>query len=107
MSSFLKITTIFDKDFNNVRNFLLLFLLYYFIVFVYLVPSYTGSKDYSLMVAITKSRWTLYSIFLFMYIYEFFKRRWDVFLKVILFSSIFILIVFILGISNKIVFITS
>src|ERR1035438_5738264 len=88
----------FDVDFKIVRNYLFVFLIYYFIVFVYLVPLYNGNKDYSLIIALTKSRWTIFSVFLFIYIYKFFTRRWDIFLYIFYFSSVLILIIFIQGI---------
>jgi hypothetical protein len=92
----------FDEDFNSVRNFLLLFLVYYFIVFVYLVPYHNSTKNYSLLIAVTKSRWTIYSIFLFIYIYEFFKRNYDGFVKIFFFSSILILLLYLIQIIIKI-----
>jgi hypothetical protein len=85
---------IFDTDFKTIRNFLFIFLIYYFIVFVYLVPIYNGNKDYSFLVALIKSRWTIYSIFLFIYVYEFFKRRPDIFIKFFTYSSLFIITLF-------------
>jgi hypothetical protein len=92
----------FDADFIKVRNYLLVFLIYYFIVFVYLVPFYSGNKDYSLIIALTKSRWALYSIFLFIYIYEFFKISYDVFIKIFVYSSALILVLFLSQIIIKI-----
>ena len=92
----------FDADFIKVRNCLLFFLIYYFIAFVYLVPSHNGSTDYSLIIALTKSRWALYNILLFIYIYEFFKISYDVFIKIFVHVSALILVLFLSQIITKV-----
>ena len=97
-----KIQDIYDLDFKLIKKFLILFLVYYFIVFAYWIPVINGSVNYSFNIALIKSRWTLYSIFLFIYIYEFFKRRFDVFVKILVFSSISILFLFLIQIIIKI-----
>ncbi len=93
---------VFDNDFIKVKKYLTFFLIYYFLVFVLITPIYNGNKNYSLLINLIKSRYTLYNFFLFIYIYEFFKRRWDIFLKIFLFSSVIVLIIFIQGIITKV-----
>jgi hypothetical protein len=87
----------YDIDFINVKKYLVIYLAYYIIVFAFIVPVYNENKNYSLLITLIKSRWQIYNIFLFIYIYELFKRRWDIFLKLFLYSSIIILIIFIQG----------
>ena len=88
--------TVFDLDFLKVRKYLLIFLIYYLVVFIILVPFYNENKDFSIAGNLIKARYTVYIILLSIYMYEFFKRRWDIFFKVFLFSSIIVLTMFII-----------
>lgn len=97
-----KVHTIFDIEFIRIRKYLLIFLIYYLIVFLIIVPFYNENKDYSMLGNLIKSRYSVYTIVISLYMYEFFKRRWDVFLKVFLFSSIIVLILFIITVVTKI-----
>jgi len=87
--------SVFDNDFIKVRKYLIIFLFYYLAAFVVLIPIVNGNINYSLPDALTKARYTVFVILLSIYAYDFFKRRFDIFLKVFLFSSIIVLILFI------------
>ena len=85
---------ILDRDFKLITLCIVLFLIYYFTFHVYLVPQLNGNKSYSLITNLTKSRLTFYDIMLFIYMYEFFKRRIDIFMKVFTISSVIVLLLF-------------
>lgn len=85
-----------DADFKKIKIYLLIFLTYYFVFHTFIVPILNGTKNYSLLISLIKSRHTLYHIFIFIYIYEFFKRRWDIFIIIFTYSSVIILILFLL-----------
>ena len=93
---------IFDLDFRKIRTYIILFAAYYFIFFVYIIPNLNHSKDYSLLTALIKSRWAIYSFLLFIYVYEFFKRKPKVFIKFFIYSSVIILFLFLLQTALKI-----
>ena len=94
--------TVYDIEYLRVRKYLSIFLIYYLIAFIVAVPILNGNQNYSLADSLIKSRYTVYAILLSIYIYEFFKRRWDIFLKIFLYSSIMILTLFILTVVTKI-----
>ena len=94
--------TVFDIDFIKVRKFLLIFLVYYLVVFSVITPIWNGNLDYTLSDSVIKTRYTVYAILLSIYIYDFFKKSWDIFLKVFLYSSILVSILFILTVVLKI-----
>ena len=94
--------TVFDIDFIKVRKFLLIFLVYYLVVFSVITPIWNGNLDYTLSDSIIKTRYTVYAILISIYIYDFFKKSWDIFLKVFLYSSILVSILFILTVVLKI-----
>jgi hypothetical protein len=94
--------TVFDIEYLKVRKYLTIFLIYYLVAFIVVVPIVNGNQNYSLADSLIKSRYTVYAILLSIYIYEFFKRRWDIFLKVFLFSSIVILALYIVTVITKI-----
>ena len=91
-----KAHTVYDTEFFKIKKYLLIFLIYYLVVFVVIVPMFNANIGYSLQENLIKSRYTLYVIFVTIYIYDFFKRSSDIFIKVFLFSSIFILTLFII-----------
>ena len=93
--------TIFDIDYIRTKKLLLIFLTYYLIVFITIVPIVNGNLNYSLPEALIKSRYTVYALLISIYTYEFFKRRWDIFLNVFLFSSVVVLILFIATVVTK------
>ncbi len=97
-----KTDSIFDRDFKYLRIALMVFLIYYLIVFVYLTPIINDSQKISTLSGFIKSRWGVYSILLFVYSYEFFKRNGHIFINIFLISSIIILILFLQAAITKI-----
>ena len=97
-----KESNIFDLDYLKIKKYLLIFLFYYLIVFVIIVPILNGNKDYSLVKNLIKSRYIIYEILLFNFIYKFLKRRSDIFIKIFLFSSILISMLFLQGLITDI-----
>ena len=94
--------TFFDVDFIKVRKYLLIFLAYYLVVFSVIVPLWNGNQGYTLADSVIKTRYTVYAILISIYIYDFFKRRWDIFFKIFLYSSILVSILFIITVLLKI-----
>lgn len=84
-----------DLTFIKVKRFMIIFILYFYVFYIVIIPKLNHTENYSLLFSIIKTRRTLYNICLFIYIYEFFKRRWDIFIKTFLLSSIIILVLFV------------
>ena len=94
---------VLDKDFIRLRKYLFIFLFYYFAIYGYVIPVFIiKNHHYSFLTCFVKSRTTIYNLFIFIYIYEFFKRSWDIFIKLFIFSSILVLMIFLFGIMTKI-----
>ena len=91
-----KDSSILDSDFRKTRTYLLIFLIYYFVFHVYIAPQFNGIKSYSVMVSLIKSRHLVYYLALFLYIYQFSKRSLEIFLSLFVWSSITILLIFVL-----------
>lgn len=66
------------------------------------MPIYNENINNSLLTTLIKSRWTVFNILLFIYTYDFFRRRWDIFLRLFLYSSLLIIILFIQVIITKV-----
>lgn len=91
-----------NTDFKKIGSFLFIYLIYYFVFYTFLVPYLNGNRHYSLLISLIKSRHNLYYIFIFIYIYEFLKRRVDIFLRIFCYSSIIILVLFLLQLIIKV-----
>lgn len=89
-----KTYSIVDHSFIAIKRYLLIFLIYFYLFYVVFIPRINNVENYSLIFSIIKTRYTLYHIAMFFYIYVFFRRRWDIFLKIFLLSSIIVLILF-------------
>ena len=91
-----------DTVFKKIKSFLYIFLIYYFVFNVFIVPQLNNNKSYSLLFNLIKSRYVVYYVFLFIYIYEFFKRRLDIFTRVFTYSTVLVLFVFLFQVLVKI-----
>lgn len=91
-----KSNNILDIEYRKILIFLVLFMLYYLIFHVIIVPLLNGISSYSVINSIIKSRHNIYYLLFFIYIYEFFKQRVDIFIKIYAYSSVTIIILFIL-----------
>ncbi len=78
---------------KNLKFALLIFIAYYFIIFGYLTPLVLDPKT-NVTFNFIKLRYSLYCYSLFFYAYLFWKRSWTLFIRVYLYSSILILLLF-------------
>lgn len=95
-------TVFYKKDlginikFNKTVKYMIIFLLYYFLVFGLFVPIFkeTDFSKYSFI--LIKSRQTIYSVSLFIMIYTFYIRSSTIFFKLLIYSSIIIITLFLI-----------
>lgn len=85
-----------DLSENRIFKYFFLFLVYYFIVFGYIVPELKNPLGYSFSFFVIKSRYTIYSVLLFLMVYRFFKRSTIVFFKSLMLTSSVVIILFII-----------
>lgn len=85
-----------DKNFSSAVKYLIVFLLYFFFLFIYIVPAINQTDYSSLMFKIIKSRQTVYSIALVIMVYTFYMRSSKIFFNLLLFSTIIIITLFLI-----------
>lgn len=92
--------TYFKKDriYSKVLMYLIIFVLYLFLVFGLFVPIFKSTPDFSFLTVFVKSRTTIFNLFLFIMVYRFFMRSNMIFLKLFLYSSITIILLFFVSI---------
>jgi len=86
-----------DKMYGKVIKSLIIFSLYYLIVFCFFVPILKNVPNYSVFNTIIKIRHGIFNILLVVMIYEFYMRSQMIFFKSFLFSSIIVMILFIIS----------
>lgn len=87
-----------DISIKKIRNYVVIFLMYYFVVFSYLIPLFRDNPFYSPMVTIIKIRHSVIHMSLVFIVYEFYLRSYPIFIKFLLYSSIIIIILFIISV---------
>jgi len=85
-----------DVSFNRMRNALILFTIYYLVVFGYFVPSFK-TDGFQAFKALVKMRHGVINVLLFFIVYEFYLRSYKLFLKYFVFSSIFVMSLFLVS----------
>jgi len=86
----------YDKAYNKMLKFILIFTAYHFIVFNFLVPVFKETAYSSIPFVLIKSRHEAYSIILFFLTYRFFIRSSKIFFELLIYSSIIIMILFLI-----------
>lgn len=89
----IKPTFKYGKTFKKIGIYVLLFLVYDLLFFSYLVPTFKNPL-YSPIFTFIKSRETIYSFTLFFMIYKFSRRSFNVFLNLLVLSTIIVVILF-------------
>lgn len=84
----------YDRTYNKILKFILIFTVYHFLVFNYFVPVFKETAYSSVKFILIKSRHEAYSIVLFFMTYRFFVRSYKIFFELFLYSSIIILVLF-------------
>ena len=87
-----------DQYFSKLVKYTLVFTCYYLLVFIFFVPVFRENQGYSLLTAIIKSRYAIYNVFLIFMVYQFYLRSGKLFLKYFLFSSLIVIVLFLLTI---------
>ena len=87
----------YDETFKRLIKYLILFILYDFLFYSYLVPTFKNPQ-FSLMYTLVKSRETVYSFTLFLFVYKFFRRSHIVFLHLLILSSTVVISLFLVTI---------
>lgn len=85
----------YDHTFKKVIKFLILFFIYDFLFYSYLVPTFKN-PEFSLVFTLVKSRETVYSFTLFLFVYKFFRRSYTVFLNLFILSSVIVISLFLI-----------
>ena len=85
-----------NPHFNKIVIYMIIFLLYYYLVFSLFVPVFKETVSSTYKFIFIKSRQTIYSVALFIMIYTFYIRSSKVFFKLLLFSSIIIITLFLI-----------
>lgn len=83
-----------DQSFIGLRNALIIFCIYYLVVFGFFVPTLKNNLNYSLVKSLIKMRHGVINIVLFFVVYEFYLRSYKLFLKYFIYSSIFVILLF-------------
>ena len=91
-----------NPDFRKCVKYLIFFLLYYFIFFSFLVPIFKQTNYSTFVYKFIKSRQTIYSFALFIMVYTFYLRSRMIFFRVFLFTSIIIIILFLITLTTGI-----
>ena len=71
----------YDISFTKIGNYLVIFLIYYFIVFSFLMPLFRDNPFYSPGLTIIKIRHSVIHISLVFIVYEFYIRSYPIFIK--------------------------
>lgn len=87
-----------DVNFTRIIKYLLLFLCYYLIVFTFFIPVLKNTPGHSPITAYIKARHGIIDIFLVVMIYEFYLRSYMIFYKMLLYSSIIVLSLFVISV---------
>ena len=87
-----------NKTYNIILKLIIVTALYHFIVYNLFVPIFKGTLSVSNVFVLIKSRHEAYSVALFIMVYRFFIRSHVIFFKSLLYSSIIILILFLISI---------
>lgn len=86
-----------DKQYIFIRRYFVFFLFYFVFVFGYITPVVNNVLNYSFLYTIVKLRHAFFSVMLFIYCYHFFNSSNKKFFKVLLISSIIVLVLFLQG----------
>jgi hypothetical protein len=86
-----------NSTYKKTIKWLIFFIIYYFVVFGYLTPLFKGTSNYSYITFLKKSRFTIYSLLLFIFVYAFYIRSHVIFFKILIISSIIILSLFLVS----------
>jgi hypothetical protein len=78
---------------SSLRKYIIIFAIYYFIVFGYLTPVVNNSVVNTALNFI-KLRFAFYSFAMFFFVFVFWQQSWQLFIKLFIFTSIFIFILF-------------
>ncbi len=90
--------SIVDQPFNSILKYFSIYLIYYLIVFVFFTPVLKNNPLYSPVQAYVKVRYAIYNFSLIFFVYRFYLRSYKIFLNLFLYSSIIIIILFIISI---------
>lgn len=78
---------------KKIKRYMIIFFVYFFIVFGYLTPIFKN-PDTNVIFNFIKLRFSFYNFGLFFFVLTFWKRSWRIFLKLFIYSSIIILVLF-------------
>lgn len=82
-----------DPSTKKIKRYMIIFFVYFFIVFGYLTPIFKNPET-NVVFNFVKLRFSFYSFGLFFFVLTFWKRSWRIFLKLFIYSSVFILFIF-------------
>ena len=83
-----------DESFQRMKIALVVFTLYYLLVFGFFVPTLKGSYGFKAVNAFVKMRHGVINVILFLMVYDFYIRSYKLFLKYFLYSSLFVITLF-------------
>lgn len=87
-----------DKIFFETFKYFVFFLIYYLVFFSFFIPQFKNYPNYNFLETLIKVRHGLIHVLLVLMIYHFYLRSYKLFLSVFLYSSIVVLILFLLTI---------
>lgn len=87
-----------DILYSKTLLFIIYYVLYLYIVFGFLVPAFKETPNSSFITVFVKSRTTIFNLFLFVMIYSFFFRSYFIFIKIFMYSSVIVMVLFLISI---------
>lgn len=91
-----------DNLYNKIIKNLSIFLIYYLVFFAFFIPLFRDIPNFSVLGAYIKIRHAVIHFLLVIMIYEFYLRSYVIFWKIFLYSSILVIILFIVTVSTGI-----
>ena len=88
--------------YKKIVKYLFIFLLYYLVFFAFFIPLFRNSSNYSIIEAYIKIRYAVIHFFLVIMVYEFYLRSYVIFWQVFLYSSILVIVLFIITVTTGI-----
>lgn len=86
-----------DNTFRKVVKYLIIFLIYYLIVFSFFIPLLKNNPYYEFFKTYIKIRHAIIGMVLMIFVYHFYQRSYPIFFKVLLYSSIAVLSIFMIS----------
>ncbi len=91
-----------DMTFNKIKKYILIFFAFFLVTYGFFTPIFRDSSEYTIVFFIIKNRMAFMNIALFIMVYKFYLRSYQVFYKIFIYSSVIIIPLFIVSIVTSI-----